>query len=298
MEDNYLSSLIGRVVQIYRGGPDSNNGWLMDVNKDYITLQKDDGEIIYYKTAHIKSIRENTMIKYNSLLSIDATSPILKESTFNELASKLKEQTLRINGKGPESKKGQLIEVKEDYMTLYSEEDELVFFNEQHIKSISFPTGKENLQEERQPESANTIGSYKEESKGGLNVLLADYGHVFGNNMNDVLTNLKYTWIKINRKGPESLEGMLVDSNDDHLVIVVDNEILRVSTYHVKNFSIKNKNLKEVSSEKEMDQQETEVNINEHVEQRFTSQQINSIIKKRRRRAKIKAQRRVKLEKN
>ncbi|MFX3673610.1 MAG: hypothetical protein ACE3JQ_04045 [Paenisporosarcina sp.] len=290
MEDNYLSSLIGRVVQIYRGGPDSNNGWLMDVNEDYLTLQKDNGEIIYYKTAHIKSIRENTMIKYNSLLSIGASNTIFKAPTFNELASHLKEQTVRINGRGPESKKGQLIDVKEDYLTLYSEDDGLVFFNEQHIKSISSPTAEEEEKVENQTDSTNTFESLNEETNTGLTQLLEEYGHVFDNNMNGVLTNLKYSWIKINRKGPESLEGMLVDSNDNHLVIVVANEILRVSTYHVKNFSVKNMNSKEVSSEKDVIQQEEEEKTTKPVEHGFTKQQINSIIRKRKRRAKNKAQ--------
>lgn len=323
-DNNYLSSMIGRVVQIYRGGPDSNNGWLLDVNEDYLTLQKDDGEIIYYKTAHIKSIREDTMIKYNSLLSIDGKNPILKAPTFNELASNLKEQTVRINGKGPESKEGQLVDVKEDYMTLYTEEDGFIFFNEQHIKSLSFPTEnkdeKEDEKEEKTTEVANNVEnsevakneeSSTEEINNGLDALKEVYGHIFADKMHGVLTNLKYSWIKVNRKGPESLEGMLVDSNDNHLVIVVDNEILRVSTFHVKNFSVKNKVVKDESSEKDSkennskekdsnkqeskdksknnnqnnEKQDKESNKNQDQEkQPFTQQEINKIIRKRKRR--------------
>jgi len=298
-DNNYLSSMIGRVVQIYRGGPDSNNGWLLDVSEDYLTLQKNDGEIIYYKTAHIKSIREDTMIKYNSLLSIDAKKPILKARIFNELASNLIGQTVRINGKGPESKEGQLIDVKEDYMTLHTEEDGFIFFNKQHIKSLSFPTEKEDdtevEKEKNTTEAANNEESSMEDIKNGLDALREVYGHIFADNMHGVLTNLKYSWIKINRKGPESLEGMLVDSNDNHLVIVVDNEILRVSIFHVKNFSVKNEIVKDETNEKEAndndsnkqepkDKSTNNNQNNEKQRQPLTQQQINSIIRKRKRR--------------
>jgi spore coat protein B len=56
--------------------------------------------------------------------------------------------------------------------------------------------------------------------------------------MNTVLKNLKYSWIKINRKGPESIEGLLVELNDGHLVLIANNEVFRIALYHVKNFSV------------------------------------------------------------
>lgn len=255
MEEDYLSSLVGRAVQIYRGGPDSNNGRLLNVNGDYLALQKDDGEIVYYKTSHIKSVRENSMIKFNSLLNIENSGNLIKAETFNELAANLKEQTVRINGKGPESKVGKIIEVKEDFILLYTKEDGLIFYKEQHIKSLSFPNKNEDTKEEKEtnttkPEESKKDESPTEETNTEEHDLMQIYGHIMAENMNDVLTNLKYSWVKINRKGPESLEGLLVDSNDNHLVLAVENEILRVSTYHVKNFSVNHKIKQEESNEK------------------------------------------------
>lgn len=247
MEDNYLQSLVGKGVQIHRGGPDSNTGKLLDVTEDYVALQKDNGEIIYFKTSHIKSIRENAMIKFNSLLNTDE-SLFIKANKFHDMASQLKEQNVRINGKGPESRVGKLLDVRDDYVIIYTEDDGLIFYKDQHIKSLSTLFGKlestnNSGEKETEPNTEEIVG---EGEVPKVNTELENLLKLSAAaNMNDVLTNLKYSWIKVNRKGPESVEGLLVDSNDQHLVLAVDREVLRISTYHIKNFSVNTKTSKE-----------------------------------------------------
>lgn len=252
MEDNYLQSLVGKGVQIHRGGPDSNTGKLLDVTEDYVALQKDDGEIIYFKTSHIKSIRENAMIKFNSLLNTDETL-FIKASKFQEMASQLKEQNVRINGKGPESRVGKLVDVRDDYVIIYTEDDGLIFYKDQHIKSLSTPLEKlESTNDSGEKETEQNTEELLEETEvPRVNTELENLLKLSAAaSMNDLLSNLKYSWIKVNRKGPESVEGLLVDSSDQHLVLAVDNEILRISTYHIKNFSVNTKTSKEESEEK------------------------------------------------
>ena len=112
MKDGYLSSLVGRSVQVYKGGPDSNVGHLLGVYGDYLTLQKENGEIIYYKTSHVKSISENSKVRFNSALvsNLEGTNTVTHElfkgENFTEMALNLKDQKIRINGKGPESRVG------------------------------------------------------------------------------------------------------------------------------------------------------------------------------------------------
>lgn len=245
MQDNYLQSLIGKGVQIHRGGPDSNTGKLLDVTEEYVALQKDDGEIIYFKTSHIKSIRENAMIKFNSLLNPDETF-FIKASKFQEMASQLKKQHVRINGKNSESRVGRLIDVREDYVIIYTEVDGLIFYKDQHIKSLSTPIKK--------MESINVVGEKEtnpnsEEIKEEIPMVNVELENLLkissATTLNGVLKNLKYSWIKVNRKGPESVEGLLIDSNDQHLLLAVDREVLRISTYHIKNFSVNTKTSKE-----------------------------------------------------
>ena len=274
MEDNYLQSLVGKGVQIHRGGPDSNTGKLLDVTEDYVALQKDDGEIIYFKTSHIKSIRENAMIKFNSLLNTDETL-FIKASKFQEMASQLKEQNVRINGKGPESRIGKLVDVRDDYVIIYTVDDGLIFYKDQHIKSLSTPLEKvESTNDSGEKETEqNTEELLNVEEVPKVNTELENLLKLSAAaSMNDLLSNLKYSWIKVNRKGPESVEGLLVDSSDQHLVLAVDNEILRISTYHIKNFSVNTKTSKEEpeetnNSKDESEGKSSEQNDNESKEQ-------------------------------
>ena len=294
MKDEYLISLVGRNVQVYKGGPDSNVGVLLDVNEDYLTLQKEDGDIIYYKTSHVKSIRENSLIRYNSTLKVYDTNNLVIAATFNELAAHFKDQTVRINGKGPESKVGTLVDVKGDYFVLYTEKDGLIFYKEQHITSLSHSqiitttnqavVKDQELPVEVAPPVAETVEDVDPsttseelvEEVEEVNEALRIYEQLAADTTSEVLTNLKYSWIKINRKGPESMEGLLVESNDDYLVLAINKEIFRIATYHVKNFSL-SINKPEEQTEEKPEEQETEKQIDEkstHVEQE-TEQKID-----------------------
>ncbi len=254
MSDEYLSSLVGRSVQIYRGGPNSNTGILLSVNDDYLSLQKDDGNIIYYKTSHIKSIRENSQIRFNSILRAFDTTELRTAKSFNELCKDCKDQIVRINGKGPESKEGKLMDVKEDYIVLYTENEGLIFYKEHHITSISNVLTDSNEEED---EDIEGIESQEEEQNFEEANFMKIYEHIAAENTNSLLENLKYTWIKLNRKGPESMEGILVESNEEYLVLVVNNEVFRISTFHVKNFSVNLSKAMQEDNKKEETEQKT-----------------------------------------
>ena len=237
MKDEYLSSLIGRAVQVHKGGPDSNVGVLLNVHADYLSLQKEDGEIIYYKTAHIKSIRKDSQIRFNSVLKVYDANNLYKADTFNELAVNFKNKTVRINGKGTESKFGKLLDVRNDFFVLLTEADGLIFYKEHYVTSLShsIPVATIKVDEVAKAKDGSTsIGEEVEE----VNHFTEMYSQVAADTTNELLSNLKYSWIKINRKGPESVEGMLVESNEDYLILVVNDEIFRISIFHLKNFSV------------------------------------------------------------
>ncbi|MDX1805678.1 MAG: hypothetical protein R3267_01475 [Paenisporosarcina sp.] len=266
MKDEYLSSLIGRAVQVYKGGPDSNAGVLLNVNADYLTLQKEDGEIIYYKTEHIKSIRENSQIRFNSVLKVYDANNLFKADTFNELAVNFKDQTVRINGNGPESKLGTLLDVRDDFFVLSTDVDGLIFYKEHHVKSLShsIPAATNDAKEVEEVDKVKDgSSSIAEEAVEEVSELTEMYSQIAADTTNDLLSNLKYSWLKINRKGPESIEGMLVESNEDYLVLVVNNEIFRISTFHVKNFSVNPTKSEDQESEQTTEQDTTEETTNE-----------------------------------
>ncbi|QBP42856.1 DUF6897 domain-containing protein [Paenisporosarcina antarctica] len=307
MKDEYISSLVGRAVQVYKGGPDSNNGVLLDVNDDYLTLQKEDGHIIYYKTAHIKSIRENSQIRFNSILKVYDTNNLHKAATFNELVVNFKEQTIRINGNGPESKVGKLIDVKEDFFVLYTEEDGLIFYKEQHIKSLSHNLTSTNQVIDKDNETLVDNSSNEdvipEELTNTVTNIMEVYNQISADNTINLLTNLKLSWIKINRKGPESIEGLLVEANENYLVLIVNNEIFRIPTYHVKNFSVSinksqeqtneqntNENLEGNENIKTTNETSVETNDQDSINEKVTfDEELNQAIKRKNKHMKKKA---------
>jgi len=273
MKDEYLSSLIGRAVQVYKGGPDSNVGVLLNVNSDYLTLQKEDGEIIYYKTEHIKSIREDSQIRFNSVLKVYDANNLFKADTFNELAVNFKDQTVRINGQGPESKLGTLLDVRDDFFVLSTDVDGLIFYKEHHVKSLShsIPVATNDVEVEEVVTEKGGSSSIAEEALEEVNKFAEMYDQIAADTTNDLLSNLKYSWVKINRKGPESIEGMLVEANEDYLVLVVNNEIFRISTFHVKNFSVNPTKSENQESEQTTEQDTTEETTNETTSEEQTT---------------------------
>src|SRR5690606_12401100 len=60
----------------------------------------------------------------------------------------------------------------------------------------------------------------------------------------DLLQKLKYSWVKINRGGPEKIEGVLVDSSEDYLVLTVNDEVNRIPIFHIRNVSVVENELK------------------------------------------------------
>lgn len=134
----------------------------------------------------------------------------------SEMMRALVNKTIKINRGGPESKSGKLLAVNEDYLVLYTNEDGVVYFKNQHIKSIS-----ENV-------------------KGGKNVdssLLSTLDYMAPNNFSGLISDLKYQWVKINRGGPEKIEGVLYEINGDYVTVISNEEIVRMAMYHIRSIS-------------------------------------------------------------
>jgi spore coat protein B len=252
VEKSYFDTLVDRVIQIYKGGPESNTGTLMGVKDDYVVLQTVDGEIIFYALEHIKSIVENSQARFNTLLKTDLESDTTETekvypeaSNFSDLASNFKNQMVRINRGGPEAKIGTLLEVKGDFLILFTNENGLIFYNKHHIKSLSAviektedtaATGEGT--EANKPSTEAKAEDSTEQNTQQIDSLMTIYANIAADNFNDLLKNVKYTWVKLNQGGPESVEGLLVDINEEQLLLAVNNNILRIPIYHLKNFSI------------------------------------------------------------
>ena len=56
-------------------------------------------------------------------------------------------------------------------------------------------------------------------------------------NFQGLLDSLKFQWVRINRGGPEKLEGVISEINKDFLSLISKEEVVRVSMWHIRNIS-------------------------------------------------------------
>ncbi|MBU8880023.1 spore coat protein [Bacillus sp. FJAT-29790] len=238
----FLDSLIGRTVKVYRGGPESKEGILLDVKPDFLTLytqknkndenknkgenqiqnqnQNQNNHIIYYRTHHVKSISENS--KSNSqqdFNEMELDVNFVEAEDFRCVIENLKNKNIRINQGGPESTEGLVLEVVNDYIVLHTENDGVVYFNIHHIKSVS-ENSKMNNNECNFVDAMTYIPRY----------IQADCFH-------DLFSQMSQRWVSINRGGPEAMEGILVETAEGHYTLVNNEEVLRIHPFHIRSIN-------------------------------------------------------------
>jgi spore coat protein B len=139
-------------------------------------------------------------------------------TTMNrELMQSLLNKVVRVDRGGPESRVGKVISAQSDYFALLTEQDGVVFYKLQHVKSITQDSRNEMKLNAEVPEDFKRFESFMD--------------------FKSVLTELRHRWVKINRGGPESVEGVLEEIFDDYATIVKNNEVIRVAMFHIRNVS-------------------------------------------------------------
>ncbi|MCF6093583.1 hypothetical protein L1765_06225 [Microaerobacter geothermalis] len=136
-----LSSLLGKIVRVERGGPESKCGRLISFKSDYFVLYcEDDGEIIYYQTNHVKSISINTQ-DYSDQ-TVYSTIQYFDHDNLVEVLQNMVGRWIQINRGGPECIQGVLSDVFDDSILLVVKNEVVKIFTF-HIRSISYVTNHE-----------------------------------------------------------------------------------------------------------------------------------------------------------
>lgn len=154
-----------------------------------------------------------------------------------EMVCALLNKVIKVDRGGPESRVGMLLAVEDDYLVLLTEKDGVVYYKLEHIKSISLNAKNSEVMNLEIPE---------------------DFEFVGGENFTTVLTNLRHEWVKINRGGPESVEGVLEEINEDYIMIILNEEIIRLAMFHIRNISygLKLEKVKEEKNEPSKEQED------------------------------------------
>lgn len=125
-------------------------------------------------------------------------------------------KVIKVDRGGPESRIGFLLAVEDDYFALLTEADGVTYYRTQHVKSFTMDA-KEGLKFELEiPEN---------------------FEYVTGGDFSSILNSLKYYWVKINRGGPEMLEGVLNEVGTDYVIIIANEEVIRLSMFHIRSLS-------------------------------------------------------------
>ncbi|PKG24649.1 hypothetical protein [Niallia nealsonii] len=151
-------------------------------------------------------------------------------------------KVVKVNRGGPESRVGKLLGVGEDHFTILTEQDGVVYYQTHHIKSLT------------------------ENAKKGIefNVeILEELEYMSAPTLSAVLESIKYSWVKINRGGKDSIEGVLESSNDDFITVVFNEEVIRLSMFHIQSISY-GKKIEKAKQENEEANKEKSKNKNKN----------------------------------
>lgn len=148
MDRDMLRSLIGKIIKIDRGGPESRIGKLLDVMDDHLVIITEDDGVVYYNTHHIKSVTENAKEQLAFHIEVPEDFEYKRADTFHGLLDSLKFQWVKINRGGPEKLEGVLSDVNNHFVSLINKE-EIVHLSMYHIRNISYGLKLEKAEEEQ-----------------------------------------------------------------------------------------------------------------------------------------------------
>lgn len=208
----YLEALQGKFVRVFKGGPDSREGRLIEVNAEYIVLLTEDRQLVYYTIAQLKIVVVNAKKSREDLLP-PFDDGYAFPPTFLGLLETLDSRYVQVNGGGPASKVGRIIEVTAEYIVLSTKKDGLVLFPIALIKSVAI---LEISFHSRWPE----------------------FPIVEIPTLNGALTQLIYFWISVNAGGPEKVEGVLIQVEEDYIVVVNKDEIFYITTDQIQSIGL------------------------------------------------------------
>lgn len=144
-----------------------------------------------------------------------------------EMLQGLLDKAIKVDRGGPESRIGKLLAVHDDYFVLYTEDEGVIYYRMQHVKSITLDT--------------KTGHKFSSEVPEGLSVMQEPL-------FKTIVGSVRHEWVKINRGGPETIEGILEQVTDDYVTVISNGEVLHLAMYHIRNISV---GVKEENKEKE-----------------------------------------------
>ncbi len=136
-------------------------------------------------------------------------------------------RSVRVDRGGPESRSGKLLSVQQDYFVLYCENEGIVYYKKDHVKSLSLDSREVSdvIEAPAEGEAPPPVLQYFE-----------------ADSFTSVLQSMHLYSVQINRGGPEKIEGVIVDATDDEVTLIVGKEVVKILPFHIRNISYSAKN--------------------------------------------------------
>ncbi|TKD72464.1 spore coat protein [Pseudalkalibacillus hwajinpoensis] len=147
----YLDDCIGRIVQVDRGGPESQSGILLANRDDFFILKGENEATFYYQHAHVKSISLNTQDGF-ALTNVLLEEELSESITFTDVLNELRHKWVNINRGGPSKMEGVIDNVQGDVLTLIHQ-NTLLTVPIFHIRNVTL--GAPKIEENEEPGGKN-----------------------------------------------------------------------------------------------------------------------------------------------
>ena len=125
-------------------------------------------------------------------------------------------KVIKVDRGGPESRIGKLLDAGDDYFAVLTVDEGVVYYHTRHIKSFT---------------------EYKKTQMEFDFEVPKDFKFNKAKNFKELLESLNYLWVRINRGGPDTVEGILIEVKDDFVYVVTNDEVVRITLIHIKNVS-------------------------------------------------------------
>lgn len=125
-------------------------------------------------------------------------------------------KVIKVDRGGPESRIGKLLDAGDDYFAVLTVDEGVVYYHTRHIKSFT---------------------EYKKTQMEFDFEVPKDFKFNKAKNFKELLESLNYLWVRINRGGPDTVEGILIEVKDDFVYVVTNEEVVRITLIHIKNVS-------------------------------------------------------------
>lgn len=156
-----LLDLIGKRVQLGRGGPDMATGYLMAVKDDYLVVETKKGRVVSFALQHVKSITELPDRSEPEEQEGERPEPLddgplswegpedrpakvaRLPATFCELLQAHRGKKIKVYEAGPESGVGFVLDCGSNFLQLVTSPDEVVYYPMFHIRSMRLATDQD-----------------------------------------------------------------------------------------------------------------------------------------------------------